>query len=149
MALNRLQAFITTNQDTDRCLLSHLPQCQLIGSSLVQVMACRLFGAKPLPEPMLAFHQLDSRKQISVKFESEFCHFHSRKFIWKCRLPKWRPCSGGRWANMTAVLVLHRDLMATILQTTVRDAFSCVKIVAFWLKFHWSLLTRIQLTISQ
>ena len=25
------------------------------GSSLVQVMACRLFGAKPLPEPMLAF----------------------------------------------------------------------------------------------
>ena len=27
------------------------------GSSLVQVMACRLFGAKPLPEPMLTYCQ--------------------------------------------------------------------------------------------
>ena len=27
-------------------------------SALVQVMACRLFGAKPLPEPMLAYCQL-------------------------------------------------------------------------------------------
>ena len=26
-----------------------------IGSSLVHVMACRLFGAKPLPEPMMAY----------------------------------------------------------------------------------------------
>ena len=39
------------------------------GSSLVQVMACRLFGAKPLPEPMMAYCQLDSWEQISVKFE--------------------------------------------------------------------------------
>ena len=29
------------------------------GSALVQVMACRLFGAKPLPEPMLEYCQLD------------------------------------------------------------------------------------------
>ena len=60
-------------------------------SSLVQIMACRLFGTKPLPEPMLTYCQLDSWEQISVKFESEFCHFHSRKFIWKCCLPKRRP----------------------------------------------------------
>ena len=33
---------------------------QWTGSALVQVMACRLFGAKPLPEPMLAYCQLDS-----------------------------------------------------------------------------------------
>ena len=66
------------------------------GSSLVHVIACRLFGAKPLPEPMLTYCQLDSWEQILVKFESEFCHFHSRKCNWKCRLPKWRPfCSGG------------------------------------------------------
>ena len=31
-------------------------------------MACRLLGAKPLPEPMLANCQLDSWQQISVKF---------------------------------------------------------------------------------
>ena len=29
-------------------------------------MACRLFGAKPLPEPMLAYCQLDSWEQISM-----------------------------------------------------------------------------------
>ena len=28
-------------------------------SALVQVMACRLCGAKPLPEPMLTYYQLD------------------------------------------------------------------------------------------
>ena len=66
------------------------------GSSLVQVMACRRTGDKPLHEPVMGYCQLDSLEQISVKFESEFYHFHSRKFIWKCRLPEWRPfCPGG------------------------------------------------------
>ena len=45
-------------------------------SSLVRVMACHLFGAKPLPEPMLVYCQLDYWEQVSVKFESEFHHFH-------------------------------------------------------------------------
>ena len=62
---------------------------QWTGSSLVHVMASRLFGAKPLPEPMLTYCQLDSWEHISVKFESEFYHFHSRKYNWKCRLPKF------------------------------------------------------------
>ena len=42
---------------------------QWTGSALVQVMACHLFGAKPLPEPMLVYWQLDSWEQISVEFE--------------------------------------------------------------------------------
>ena len=66
--------------------------CHCTGSALVQViMACRLPGTKPLPEPVLAYCQFDSWEQISVKFKSEFYHFHSRKCIWNCRLPKWRP----------------------------------------------------------
>ena len=69
---------------------------QWIWSELVQIMACHLFSTKPLPEPMLAYCQLNSWKQISVKFESEFCHFHSRKCIWNCLLSQWRPfCPGG------------------------------------------------------
>ena len=79
---------------------------QRTGSALVQLMACRLFGAKPLPKPMLTYCQLDSWEQISVKFESEFYHFHSRKCIWYCRLPKWRPfCPGGdelKWGVLCA-----------------------------------------------
>ena len=34
-------------------------------------MACRLVGAKPLPEPMLAYWQVNSGEQIQVKFKSE------------------------------------------------------------------------------
>ena len=69
-------------------------------SALIQVMARRLFGAKPLPEPMLNYCQLDSWEQISVEFESEFYQFHSRKCIWNCRLAKWRSfCPGCKWVN--------------------------------------------------
>ena len=46
-------------------------------------MACRLFGAKPLSEPMLGYWQYDSQEQTSVKFESKYKTFHSRKCIWK------------------------------------------------------------------
>ena len=45
---------------------------QRTGSSLVQVMACRLFAAKTLPEPMLAYWQPESLEQISVKYKNEF-----------------------------------------------------------------------------
>ena len=34
------------------------------GPSLVQVMACRLFSAKPLPEPVMDYLQLDYWEQI-------------------------------------------------------------------------------------
>ena len=68
--------------------------------SLVQVMACRLFGAKPSPEPMQAYCQLDSWKHNSVKFESDFYLVCSRKCNCKRRLPKWRPfCT--EWDELT------------------------------------------------
>ena len=38
-------------------------------SSLVQVMADRLFSAKPLLGPMMVYSEKDSREQVSVKFE--------------------------------------------------------------------------------
>ena len=57
-------------------------------STLVQVMARHLFGAKPLPEPMLPYCQLDPWEQTSVKFESRYNTFHSWKCTWKCRLRK-------------------------------------------------------------
>ena len=64
-------------------------------TSLVQIMACRLFGAKPLSEPMLPYCQLDPKEHISVKFCLKLRSFHSRKCTGKCRLPKGRPsCLG-------------------------------------------------------
>ena len=77
------------------------------GSALVQVMACHLFGTKPLPEQMLTNCQLDSWEQMPVRFELEFYHFHSRKRDCNCRLRKWRPfCREGYELIATAVFVV-------------------------------------------
>ena len=38
---------------------------QWTGSTTIHLMACRLFSAKPLPEPVLAYCQLDSWEQVS------------------------------------------------------------------------------------
>ena len=37
--------------------------CQWIGSALIQIMACRLFDAKPLSKPILGYCQLDAQEQ--------------------------------------------------------------------------------------
>ena len=50
---------------------------------LVEMMACCLVSTKPLYKPQLAYHQLE---QTSVKFESKFKYFHSRKCISNCHL---------------------------------------------------------------
>ena len=74
--------------------------------SLVQIMACRLFGAKPLSEPMLPYCQLNPKEHISVKFYLKFKSFHLRKCTWKCRLPKWWPfCLGLNVLKMSYMLV--------------------------------------------
>ena len=39
-------------------------------------MDCRFFGAKPLPEPMLSYSQLNPKEQTSMKFEWKFQTFH-------------------------------------------------------------------------
>ena len=88
---------------------------QWTGSSLVQVMACCLFGTKPLPKPMLAYCQLDSWEHISVKFELEFYHFHSRKCNWKCRLPNWRPfCPGGDVLKSVNIIIHWNGMAVTV-----------------------------------
>ena len=42
-----------------------------------------------------------------------------------------------------------QDKMAAIFQTTFSNGFLWMKMYEFWLKFHWSLFLRVQLTISQ
>ena len=42
---------------------------QIPGLVLVQIIACRLFSAKLLPEPILTRCQSDPKEQISVKME--------------------------------------------------------------------------------
>ena len=42
------------------------------GSTLVQIMACRLFGTMPLSKPMLGYCQSELYEETSVKFESKY-----------------------------------------------------------------------------
>ena len=59
---------------------------QWTGSSLVQVIACGLFGTKPLSAQMLNNCQWDHQNQTSVKLWLNLRKFHSRKCIRKCLL---------------------------------------------------------------
>ena len=67
-------------------------QCNI--PTLLQVMACRLFGAKPLSEPMLPYCQLDPMEHISVKYCLRFKRFHSRKCT-----SKWHLRNGGYFSQ--------------------------------------------------
>ena len=51
--------------------------------------------------------------------------------------------------DVLCITQLPLDKMAAILQTIFSDAFSWMKIFVFWLKFHWNLFLRVQLTIFQ
>ena len=54
-----------------------------------------------------------------------------------------------RWDNTKLLTHLPLEKIAAISQTIFSDAFSWMKNFVFWLKFHWYLFLRIQLTISQ
>ena len=52
-----------------------------VSSRLFQaMMTCFMYNAKPLPEPMLTYFQLNPKKQSSLKFESKCNDF----YLWKC-----------------------------------------------------------------
>ena len=72
----------------------------------------------------------------------------------------WKHCDGGEgqsvmrnknyWLHLISIVThLYLDKMAAILQMIYLDAFTRMKSLVFWLKFHWSLLLRVQLTIIQ
>ena len=68
--------------------------CHWTGSPLVQIMACRLFGAKPLPESMMEYCYLAPWKQTSVKSQSKFIIVIQEMHL-KISSGKWWPfCLG-------------------------------------------------------
>ena len=68
-------------------------------SSLVKIMACRLFGAKPLFKPMMISHQWDPKEQTSMKnietdqfslIEFHFCNFTAILSITRVAITHYR-----------------------------------------------------------
>ena len=49
--------------------------------SLVRVMACRLFGIKPLPQTTLTHCKSEASKHFPGKFHAQMKHFRSAKYI--------------------------------------------------------------------
>ena len=69
---------------------------QWIRSALVQIMACRLFGTKPLSRPMLGYYEMDPWAQTSVKLYIKIQKISLTKMHVKVSSAKWRPfCPGG------------------------------------------------------
>ena len=70
-----------------------------------------------------------------------------------CVMVEFKIIFGGIYysANPRVGKLTHwgRDKMDAISQTTFSRAFSSMKIVVFWLNFHWNMFPRVQLTIIQ
>ena len=80
----RFALFICVTYSTHRSLFNPCPPSVAhmhlwTGSALIQVKACRLFGAKTLLEPLPTYCQLRPWEQTSVKCLSEFQCFSSNK----------------------------------------------------------------------
>ena len=75
---------------------------QWIGSTLVQIMACRLFGPKPLSEPTRTHCQLGHLVQTSVKFKSKYKKI---SFI-KNTFEKMSCFNQGKWVNAMVTNIL-------------------------------------------
>ena len=89
---------------------------QYNASTLVQIMACRLFGLKPLSESMLPYHQLDTKEHVSVK---EFSL--KEMYLKMSSSAKWR--SFGLSLN---VLIWRHEIYTKIyLQASVGGCWGC------------------------
>ena len=55
-------------------------------SALIQIMVCRLVGAKPLPDPILTYHhQLEQNKNSGISIKIQWMFLNKR--VWKYHLP--------------------------------------------------------------
>ena len=85
-----MNTYFTLNNIINSLRLSDAYERQWNKPSLVQIMACRLFGAKPLSEPVLTCCQLEPKEFYLVKFWSKIKHFHSRQCVSISRLQNVR-----------------------------------------------------------
>ena len=113
---NRLWNAVKVTSPTTRLFVQQPVQANKKGSIKVsvQIMDCRLFGAKLLSEPMLTYCQFDLRRQSSVKVLSKLQHFHSRKCGWEYHLS-----NGGHFVStsMCTWIPRHRELNQNITNT--------------------------------
>ena len=77
-------------QKVNSCSPSAAYMSRWTGLALVQVMACRLFGAKPLPEPMLSYCHMDPLVTNLCEIRIKIQNLSFTKCTSKCRLRNGR-----------------------------------------------------------
>ena len=91
---------------------------QWTGSALAQIMACRLFGAKPLSKPVLGYCQLQKLQWVSIQDSKLFLHENASENI-VCKIAAI--LSRGRWvkdAKQSAQSLMYNiPMIAVPLQT--------------------------------
>ena len=123
-AISGMAVYITTIAvNSLRQSDAHMRQHNI--QALLQIMAWRLFGAKPISEPMLPNCQLDARQHISMKFYVKFKkNVHSRKCTWNYRLPKSRPSCPSlnvlrhEWVIATQKTIVQKPTVLVFLDIT-------------------------------
>ena len=114
-------------------LVTHICISRWIRPALVQIMACCLFGAKPLSQPMLAYCQLH--------FGTNFGEFLSKnlsftKIHLKISSTKWRPfCPGGDELIHWIVFKNQKYIFAFVV-----ISLHTVKGAAYWNGDFWDIL---------
>ena len=87
------------------------------------------------------------------KTNSPWCfHLQIQHYAHTCVHSKFNslwPCDITEYCWTWSLTHWGRDKMEAISQTTLSNPFSWMKIFEFWLKFHWSLFLRFQLTVFQ
>ena len=83
---------------------------QWIGPTSIQIMTCRLFGAKSLSAPMLGYCQLDPWEQTSVIFFIKIQKLSFTKLHMKISSAKWQSFCPGRdeWMGISNVTCWYR-----------------------------------------
>ena len=97
------------NQDISSSSPSAAYMRQRIGWALFHIMACRLFGAKPLPKPMLTYCQLIGPLGINFsEIRTKIRSFSLKKMHLKRSPAKWRPfCPGGDELTLHSICDFH------------------------------------------
>ena len=81
---------------------------QWIGSALVQIMACRLLGARPNSKPVLGYCQSDPYEQTSVKSEWKHKTFNHERAFGNVVCEMAAIFSRSRWVNCNTYWVPAR-----------------------------------------
>ena len=87
---------------------------QWIGSALVQIMACHLFSAQPLSEPVLGYWQLDPSEQTSVHQTQNFSFMRMHLKILSAKSQPF--CPDGDELNQESGIFYFQQQQSKIIQ---------------------------------